>query len=88
MFIRYDDFDGKVVREMFFGWVDKGRKVVLEGLENIFKEMGEFKVIVELRMEVFKLWILEGGKVRGFDLLEVLDEIREVVNKYMLRVLE
>ncbi|CAP68571.1 uncharacterized protein PODANS_7_5430 [Podospora anserina S mat+] len=87
-FIRHDDLDGKAAREMLFGWADKGRKVVLEGLENTLKEMGEFKAIVELRTEVLKLWISEGGKARGFDPSEVLDEIREAVNKHMLRVLE
>ncbi|KAK0673789.1 hypothetical protein QBC41DRAFT_102484 [Cercophora samala] len=87
-FIRHDDLDGKAAREMLFGWADKGRKVVLEGLENTLREMGEFKAIVELRTEVLKLWISEGGKARGFDPSEVLDEIREAVNKHMLRVLE
>ncbi|KAK4661546.1 uncharacterized protein QC763_705430 [Podospora pseudopauciseta] len=87
-FLRHDDLDGKAAREMLFGWADKGRKVVLEGLENTLKEMGEFKAIVELRTEVLKLWISEGGKARGFDPSEVLEEIREAVNKHMLRVLE
>ncbi|KAK4174262.1 hypothetical protein QBC36DRAFT_333993 [Triangularia setosa] len=87
-FIRHDDLDGKLAREMLFGWADKGRQVVLEGLENTLKEMGEFKAIVELRTDVLKLWISEGGKARGFDPSEVLDEIREAVNKHMLRVLE
>ncbi|KAK4196521.1 hypothetical protein QBC40DRAFT_6964 [Triangularia verruculosa] len=87
-FIRHDDLDGKTAREMLFGWAEKGKKVVLAGLENTLKEMSEFKAIVELRTDVLKLWISEGGKARGFDPAEVLDEIREAVNKHMLRVLE
>ncbi|KAK0736904.1 hypothetical protein B0T21DRAFT_401045 [Apiosordaria backusii] len=87
-FIRHDDLDGKAAREMLFGWAEKGRQVVLEGLENTLKEMGEFKAIVGLRTDVLKLWISEGGKARGFDPSEVLDQIREAANKHMLRVLE
>lgn len=87
-FIRHDDLDGKQAREMLSNWAEKGSEVLLQGLEKTLETMTEFKAIVELRTSVLKLWIAEGGKARGFDPSEMLDELREAINKHMLRVLE
>ncbi|KAK4189526.1 hypothetical protein QBC35DRAFT_492854 [Podospora australis] len=87
-FIRHDDLDGKTAREMLTSWADKGGKVLLQGLEKTMEDMGEFKAIVELRTSVLQLWIAEGGKARGFDPSVIMDQIRNAINKEMVRVLE
>jgi hypothetical protein len=87
-FIRHDDLDGKQARELLTDWAEKGSEVLLRGLEKTLESMTEFKAIVELRTSVLKLWIAEGGKGRGFDPSEMLDDLREAINKHMLRVLE
>ncbi|KAK3295636.1 uncharacterized protein B0H64DRAFT_424310 [Chaetomium fimeti] len=87
-FIRHDDLDGKQAREMLSAWAKKGAEVLLQGLEKTLESMTEFKAIVELRTSILKLWIAEGGKARGFDPSEMLDQLREAINKHMLRVLE
>ena len=87
-FIRHDDLSGSQAREMLADFAEKGSEVLLQGLEKTLESMTEFKAIVELRTSVLKLWIAEGGKARGFDPSEMLDQIREAVNKHMLRVLE
>lgn len=87
-FIRHDDLDGKQARQMLTDWAEKGSEVLLQGLKKTLEGMSEFKAIVELRTSVLKLWIAEGGKARGFDPSEMLDQLREAINKHMLRVLE
>jgi hypothetical protein len=87
-FIRHDDLDGAQARELLARWAEKGSEVLLEGLEKTLESMTEFKAIVDLRTSVLKLWIAEGGKARGFDPSEMLDQLREAINKHMLRVLE
>ncbi|KAK4249895.1 hypothetical protein C7999DRAFT_12235 [Corynascus novoguineensis] len=87
-FIRHDDLDGEQAREMLAGWAKKGSEVLLQGLEKTLESMNEFKAIVELRTSLLKLWIAEGGKARGFDPSEMLDELREAINKHLLRVVE
>lgn len=87
-FIRHDDLDVKQTKDMWANWAKEGSEVFLRGLERTLEGMNEFKAIVDLRTSVLKLWIAEGGKVRGFDSSLMLDKIRGVVNKHMLHVLE
>jgi hypothetical protein len=87
-FIRHDDLDGAQAREMLSSWATKGAEILLQGLEKTLESMTEFKTIVELRTSILKLWIAEGGKARGFDPSEMLDQLRDAINKHMLRVLE
>ncbi|KAJ4304135.1 hypothetical protein N0V88_001745 [Collariella sp. IMI 366227] len=87
-FIRHDDLTGEQARKMLTDWAEKGWQVFLRGLEHTLESMTEFKAIVEFRTSILKLWIAEGGKARGFDPSEMLDELRDVFNKHMLRVLE
>ncbi|KAK3333916.1 hypothetical protein B0T19DRAFT_382955 [Cercophora scortea] len=87
-FIRHDDLGGGQAREMLASWAKEGGEVFLGGLERTLEGMVEFKAIVEMRTSVLKLWIAEGGKVRGFDASVMLDRIRAVVNGHMLQVLE
>ncbi|SPQ22839.1 b4400384-6f98-44d9-bbf2-72ecfe979505 [Thermothielavioides terrestris] len=87
-FIRHDDLDGKQAREMLASWAEKGSEVLLQGLEKTLEGMAEFKAVVDLRTSVLKLWIAEGGKARGFDPSIMLNQLRDVINKHMLRVLE
>jgi hypothetical protein len=87
-FIRHDDLDGAQARTMLSTWAKKGAEILLQGLEKTLESMTEFKAIVELRTSILKLWIAEGGKARGFDPSEMLDQLRDTINKHMLRVLE
>ncbi|KAF9877373.1 hypothetical protein CkaCkLH20_05073 [Colletotrichum karsti] len=87
-FIRHDDLDGPQAREMLFGWAKKGGEVLVKGLKKTMERMMEFKYITELRTGVLQMWIREGGKARGFDPSEMLDELREAINGHMLHVLE
>ncbi|KAL2156428.1 hypothetical protein VTH82DRAFT_1173 [Thermothelomyces myriococcoides] len=87
-FIRHDDLDGKQAREMFASWAGKGADVLLQGLERTLEGMNEFKAVVELRTSLLRLWIAEGGKVRGLDPSEMLDRLRGALNRHLLRVLE
>ncbi|KAK4239858.1 oligomeric Golgi complex subunit 1 [Achaetomium macrosporum] len=87
-FIRHDDLDGQQARELLADWAGKGSEVLLRGIEKTLESMTEFKAIVDLRTSVLKLWIAEGGKARGFDPSIMLNQLRDVINKQMLRVLE
>lgn len=87
-FIRHDDLEASEARKMLTSWATTGSQVLLQGLEKTLESMTEFKAIVELRTSVLKLWIAEGGKARGFDPSVMLDQLREAINKHMLRILE
>ncbi|KAK4123062.1 hypothetical protein N657DRAFT_619593 [Parathielavia appendiculata] len=87
-FIRHDDLDGPQARELLARWAEKGSEVLLQGLEKTLESMTELKAIVELRTSVLELWISEGGRARGFDPSEMLDQLRTTINRHMLRVLE
>ncbi|KAM7197684.1 putative sphingolipid c9-methyltransferase [Rhypophila sp. PSN 637] len=87
-FIRHDDLDVKQAKEMWGNWATDGGEVFLRGLERTLEGMSEFKAIVDLRTSVLKLWISEGGKIRGFDSSVMLDRIRGVIKKTMLTVLQ
>ncbi|KAF6845482.1 sphingolipid c9-methyltransferase [Colletotrichum musicola] len=87
-FIRHDDLDGPQARDMLSSWADKGGEVLVGGLRKTMERVTEFKAITELRTSVLQLWIREGGKARGFDPAEMLDELRAAINGHMLHVLE
>lgn len=87
-FIRHDDLERSQARDMLADWAENGADVLLRGLEKTLTGMTEFKVIVELRTSVLRLWISEGGSVKGVDVSELLDRVRSLVNKRMLKVVE
>lgn len=87
-FIRHDDLDRKQAREMLADWAEKGADVLLQGLGKTLEGMTEFKAIVELRTSVLKLWISEGGRVKGVDTSDLLDRVRSLINRHMLEVVE
>jgi hypothetical protein len=87
-FIRHDDLDRAQTREVLAGWAEKGADVLLQGLEKTLAGMTEFKAIVELRTSVLRLWISEGGRVKGVDTSNLLDRIRKLINKHMLEVVQ
>ncbi|KAK1466978.1 hypothetical protein CMEL01_10971 [Colletotrichum melonis] len=87
-FVRHDDLDGPQARDMLFSWAKRGGEVLVDGLRKTMERMTEFRAITELRTSVLQLWIREGGKARGFDPSEMLDELRGAVNGHMLRVVE
>jgi hypothetical protein len=87
-FIRHDDLDGKQAREMLGSWAKNGADVLLKGLERTLEDMTELKTIVDMRTAVLKLWIADGGKAKGFDPSDLLDQIRETINQHMLNVVE
>ncbi|KAI9167475.1 Conserved oligomeric Golgi complex subunit 1 [Paramyrothecium foliicola] len=87
-FIRHDDLDGKLAREMLMSWAEKGGAVLLDGLRKTLQHMADFKSIMELRTSVLRLWIRDGGRAKGFDPEEMQDDLREAINSRMLAVLD
>jgi hypothetical protein len=87
-FIRHDDLDRTQAREMLAGWAASGADVLLRGLEKTLLGMTEFKAVVDLRTSVLKLWVSEGGRVKGVDTSDLLDRFRRLVNKHMLALVE
>jgi conserved oligomeric Golgi complex subunit 1 len=87
-FIRHDDLDGKQAKEMLGSWATKGAEVLIQGLKRTIERMSELKAIMELRTNILQLWIREGGKAKGFDPSEILDQLRTAINTHMLKVLE
>jgi hypothetical protein len=87
-FIRHEDLDGRLARDMLSRWAAKGGEILLGGLKATLDGMTEFKSIMELRTSVLQLWIRDGGRARGFDPSEMQDELREAINARMLAVLE
>lgn len=87
-FIRHDDLDSTQARDMFDGWVEKGERVLLRGLEKTLEPMHDFKSITELRTNLIHLWIREGSKVRGIDPEEMQNHLRKAINARMLAVLD
>ncbi|EFQ25062.1 hypothetical protein CGRA01v4_06623 [Colletotrichum graminicola] len=87
-FLRHDDLDGPQARDMLFSWAKAAGEVLVDGLKKTMERMTEFKAITELRTRVLQLWIREGGKARGFDPSEMLNELRGAINEHMLNVVE
>ncbi|KAJ9149601.1 Sphingolipid c9-methyltransferase [Coniochaeta hoffmannii] len=87
-FIRHDDLDRKQANEMLADWARKGAGVLEHGLSKTLASMTEFKAIVDLRTNVLRLWISEGGRVKGVDTSDLLDRLRSLINKHMLEVVE
>lgn len=87
-FIRHDDLEGKRAREMLGKWASDGSGALLDGLHKTLADMAELKVIVDMRTSVLKLWIVDGGKAKGFDPSELLNQMRETINQHMLNVVE
>ncbi|KAK3179402.1 hypothetical protein K4F52_009147 [Lecanicillium sp. MT-2017a] len=87
-FIRHDDLDGTQARDMLSSWAEQGAKCLIDGLKRTLEEMVDYKSIMELRTEVLRLWIRDGGKAKCLDPLEMQQDLREVINARMLAVLE
>ncbi|KJZ72842.1 hypothetical protein HIM_07786 [Hirsutella minnesotensis 3608] len=87
-FVRHDNLEPKQAREMLADWADKGGQVILDGLNKTVERMVELKSITDLRTRVLQLWIRDGGRAKGFDPLEMQDDLRDAINSRMLAVLE
>ncbi|KAF4503901.1 hypothetical protein G6O67_008837 [Ophiocordyceps sinensis] len=87
-FVRHDDLEGKQARDKLAEWADKGGQMVLEGLRKTLERMTELKSILDLRTRVLQLWVRQGGRAKGFDPLEMQDDLRDAINSRMLEVLE
>ncbi len=87
-YIRHDELDGPLAVEMLRGWAKRASEVLLRGFEKTLGRIVEFKTVVELRTEIFEVWISEGGKAKGFDPSAMLDGLRKVVNHRLVDLLE
>jgi hypothetical protein len=87
-YIRHDDIEAEYAVSMLKGWAKKASEVVLDGLTKMLERMAEFKMVVDLRTEILKIWIKEGGKAKGFDPSVFLEGLREVINGRMVQLLE
>jgi hypothetical protein len=87
-YIRHDDIEAEYAISMLKGWAKKASEVVLDGLTKMLERMAEFKMVVDLRTEILKIWIKEGGKAKGFDPSVFLEGLREVINGRMVQLLE
>jgi hypothetical protein len=86
-FIRHDNLDGKQAKDRLSVWTKSGAEVLLDGLKKTLAQMADFKSIVELRTGVLQLWIRDGGRAKGFDPLEMQDDLRSAINARLLAVL-
>ena len=86
-YLRHDDLDGKQAKERLSNWAKTGAEVLLGGLKKTLAQMADFKSIVELRTQVLQHWIRDGGKAKGFDPLEMQDDLRSAINARLLAVL-
>lgn len=87
-YIRHDDLEGSQAVEMLRSWAKKGSEVFLQNLKKTLDTISDLKVVVDLRTEVLQTWIRQGGKARGFDSQEVLDELRETINDRLIALIE
>ncbi|KAI0480281.1 hypothetical protein GGR56DRAFT_625454 [Xylariaceae sp. FL0804] len=87
-FIRHDDLDGRQAKEMLMSWAKNGQTILLQGLSKTVEHVSEFKAIVELRTKVLQEWIKDGGRAKGFDPSDMLDGLREAINKHLLQLVE
>ncbi|KOS19011.1 hypothetical protein ESCO_001363 [Escovopsis weberi] len=87
-YIRHDDLDGALAKEVLASWATKGRETLLDSFTKTLAEMMDFKSILELRTSVLQLWIRESGKIKGLGPLEMQGRLRQVINSRMLAVLE
>jgi conserved oligomeric Golgi complex subunit 1 len=87
-YIRHDDIEGEYAVSMLKGWAKKASEVALDGLTKVLGRMAEFKTVVDLRTEILRIWIREGGKAKGFDPSVFLDGLRKVINDRMVQLLE
>ncbi|KAG7101369.1 hypothetical protein HYQ44_019030 [Verticillium longisporum] len=87
-FVRHDDLDGPQARSMLTSWAERGGEVLVAGLRSTMERMTEFKAVIDLRTNVLRLWIRDGGKARGFDPSEMLDALREAINGHLLALID
>ncbi|PFH56542.1 hypothetical protein XA68_16352 [Ophiocordyceps unilateralis] len=87
-FVRHDDLDGQQARSMLGDWAAQGGRVNLEGLRKTLEHTTEPEAIIDLRTKVLRLWIRDGGRAKGFDPLEMQDDMRHVINSRLMTVLE
>ncbi|KAI9746404.1 MAG: hypothetical protein M1818_000117 [Claussenomyces sp. TS43310] len=87
-YIRHDDLDGTHAVETLQGWARKASEVLLQGFQNLLDNVPDFKTLVDVRTNVYEIWIREGGKAKGFDSSIMLDRMRKVVNIRMDRLLK
>ncbi|KAH8600921.1 hypothetical protein B0O99DRAFT_681779 [Bisporella sp. PMI_857] len=85
---RHDDLDGPLALETLKGWAKKASEVLLQGFNKTLMAILDFKTVVELRTNIFEVWIKDGGKAKGFDPSVMLDGFRKVINDRLVRLLE
>lgn len=96
-FLRHDDLTAgggpqqSQAREMLATWSKRGGEAVLRGLAAHVERLVDLSAIADLRARAFRHWIRFGAHVRsgmGIDAPGMLDELRQVVQQHMLRVVE
>ncbi|RFU32234.1 hypothetical protein B7463_g4110, partial [Scytalidium lignicola] len=87
-YIRNDDLEGAEAVEILKSWVKKASEVIITGFNDVLEQMTEFKAVVELRTKVLEVWILDGGKPRGFDPSVMLNSLRDAINARLIQLLQ
>lgn len=87
-YIPHDDQDGPQAVKTLESWSKKASEVLLQGFGKILDAIIDFKDVVTLRPKVLKVWVAEGGKVKKFDSSEMVNGLREVINKRLTELLE
>ncbi|CCU76725.1 sphingolipid C9-methyltransferase [Blumeria hordei DH14] len=86
--MRHDDVDGAQAAGLLEKWDQKAVDVLIQGIVKALESENDLKTVVEMRTKMLEVWLKEGNKVRGLDLLVRMDRFRSSLNSRIYKILE
>ena len=87
-YIRHDDLSKAEAESSLKAWAERALLAFLEGLRNRIVSLHDPQELLNLRMEVLKLWLFNRQNSMGFDLVGTLDGLRHVFNAQAMHIVE
>ncbi|EPQ64688.1 Bgt-4565 [Blumeria graminis f. sp. tritici] len=86
--MRHDDIDGAQAADLLEKWDQKAVDVLIQGIVKALESENDLKTVVDMRTKIIEVWLKEGNKVRGLDLLVRMDRFRSSLNSRIYTLLE
>lgn len=77
---RHDELGKMEMDKLVRTWAKQALGSFIDGMKNILSVENELKAVVQLRRDLFEMWLSVSTRLPGIDTSSVLNDLRDVIN--------